>query len=82
MGNSAEQTTAGSPEFLPHYEKDLPTSLLHALEEYKRSCGKMCPASIACEESSTAASTPANGPVDHQAGSRIPEGEIPVSADS
>ena len=39
VGNSAEQTTAGSPEFLPHYEKDLPTSLLHALEEYKRSCG-------------------------------------------
>ena len=36
VGNSAEQTTAGSPEFLPHYEKDLPTSLLHALEEYKR----------------------------------------------
>ena len=61
VGNSAEQTTAGSPEFLPHYEKDLPMSLLHALEEYKRSCGKMCPASIACEESSTAASTPANG---------------------
>ena len=61
VGNSAEQTTAGSSEILPHYEGDLPASLLHALEKYKRGCGKMCPASIACEESSTAASTPANG---------------------
>ena len=33
VGNSSEQTTAGLPEFLPHYERDLPTSLLHALEE-------------------------------------------------
>lgn len=36
MGNSAEQTTAGSPEILPRYERDLPASLLHALVEYKR----------------------------------------------
>lgn len=28
--------TAGSPEILPRYERDLPASLLHALEEYKR----------------------------------------------
>ena len=36
VGNSAEQTTAGSPEILPYYEQDLPASLLHAREEYKR----------------------------------------------
>jgi hypothetical protein len=36
VGNSAEQTTAGSPEILPRYERDLPASLLHALVEYKR----------------------------------------------
>lgn len=28
--------TAGSPEILPRYERDLLASLLHALEEYKR----------------------------------------------
>ena len=36
MGNSAEQTTAGSPEILPQYEREFPVSLRHALEEYKR----------------------------------------------